>query len=91
MKKTIFIGLPVLLIIVLVTVGINYFNAESESPKKLSGAYKALKFWNKSRAYPYKDIPSEKYFRAFQEKKFPSLKMIRRHGCLWGLIMFRAE
>ena len=30
---------------------------------------KALDFWTRSRAYPQKDIPAEKYYNAFQREK----------------------
>ncbi|MBI3765576.1 MAG: hypothetical protein HY277_03625, partial [Ignavibacteriales bacterium] len=34
-----------------------------------SGAMEALDFWTRSRAYPEKDIPSEKYVKAYQYSK----------------------
>ncbi len=72
MKKSFFIGISVLLIVFLSMMLFIPFN--QEQPKKLSGAYKALKFWNNSRAYPDKDISSEKYFQAFQNKELSKFK-----------------
>ena len=63
MKKIISISLSILLIVVFsLTIFVEFID---EKPKKMSGAYKALKFWNESRAYPFKDISSEKYFLLF--------------------------
>ena len=39
---------------------------EAEGP---TGAMEALDFWTRSRAYPGNDIPSDKYFRAFESSK----------------------
>lgn len=36
---------------------------------KIPGAYYALEFWNKARAYPNEDIPSEKFYAAFENVK----------------------
>ena len=72
MKKTFFIRLTVFIIIVISAVLIFYSN--NDKPKKLSGAYKALKFWNESRAYPEKDIASDKYYRAFENKNISKFK-----------------
>jgi photosystem II stability/assembly factor-like uncharacterized protein len=38
-----------------------------------SGAWQALQFWNRQRAFPYKDIPADKYFKEY-EKVSQSLK-----------------
>jgi len=35
----------------------------------LSGAYEALRFWTRSRAYPGEDIPAETYFRQYEKVK----------------------
>jgi len=40
-----------------------------ERPGGTSGALAALDFWTRSRAYPDKDIPESKYFKAFQTEK----------------------
>ena len=44
----ILISISILLLVLIVIVGQNIYDFDKESPKKLSGAYKALKFWNKS-------------------------------------------
>jgi photosystem II stability/assembly factor-like uncharacterized protein len=43
---------------------------------KVSGAYKALEFWTNSRAYPEKDIPSDKYFNEFVKAQKNSLAKV---------------
>ncbi len=49
--------------------------SETNNPKKTeesletSGAMEALNFWNRSRAYPNNDIPSGKYYKAYQNEK----------------------
>ncbi len=40
-----------------------------ESKLETSGAMQSLNFWNRSRAYPNKDIPSGKYYKAYQAAK----------------------
>jgi len=72
MKRAFFISLSVFLLVIFSISLIFQFN--DETPKKISGAYKALKFWNTSRAYPNKDIASEKYFLAFQNREISKLK-----------------
>jgi photosystem II stability/assembly factor-like uncharacterized protein len=74
MKKNIVIGFSILLIAVLTIIRLNIYDIEKKLPKKLSGAYEALKFWNNSRAYPNKDIDNEKFYIAFQDKKFSKFK-----------------
>jgi len=44
-----------------------------QKEKRLSGAYKALRLWTESRAYPGRDIPQKAYFNAFEKKKRQSL------------------
>jgi photosystem II stability/assembly factor-like uncharacterized protein len=44
----------------------NYEKCEEQGA---SGALEALDFWTRSRAYPDKDIPTSKYFHAFQTAK----------------------
>ena len=33
------------------------------------GSKKALEFWTRSRAYPQKDIPADKFYKSFQKEK----------------------
>lgn len=46
------------------------FDPSSESTRKAgeerSGAYEALEFWTRARAYPEADIPKDKYYRGYQ-------------------------
>ncbi len=49
---------------------------------KTSGAYEALNLWTDQRAYPGKDIPSDKFFREFEKKALE--KAIRKENSLDG-------
>lgn len=60
--------IKVLVILFAIFLSITFFIKQNEKPQNLSGAYKALKFWNDSRAYPHIDISAEKYYRAFENK-----------------------
>jgi photosystem II stability/assembly factor-like uncharacterized protein len=53
-----------------------------------SGAREALEFWTQSRAYPDKDIPQNKYFRAYegQRVKQRELPSIQASGGIWDPI-----
>ena len=46
-----------------------HFQKESRKQHEMSGAMEALNFWTRSRAYPNKDIPANKYFSGFQKAK----------------------
>ena len=43
--------------------------SEEQAEKGRSGAMQALDFWTRSRAYPNKDIPADKYYRSYQLAK----------------------
>lgn len=75
MKKIIIICLSLIVVVLFQLIQSNLIKTKNEKPKKLSGAYKALKFWNESRAYPYKDISSDKYFQAFENKSLSKFKV----------------
>ncbi|NOX18766.1 MAG: T9SS type A sorting domain-containing protein [Chlorobi bacterium] len=47
----------------------NISNGKTISKLEESGAAQALDFWNRSRAYPAKDIPKDKFMKAFAETK----------------------
>lgn len=42
---------------------------------KTSGAMEALQLWSAQRAYPNKNVPTDKFFAAFQEKKLNTNKV----------------
>ncbi len=42
---------------------------KSVEKPKMSGAMEALTFWTRSRAYPEKDIPSDKFYKEFVKEK----------------------
>ncbi|NOZ61985.1 MAG: T9SS type A sorting domain-containing protein [Calditrichaeota bacterium] len=44
-----------------------HFQKLNREQHRMSGAMEALNFWTRLRAYPYKDIPADKYFKAFQK------------------------
>jgi photosystem II stability/assembly factor-like uncharacterized protein len=57
------------LLSVLLVCLVSYFglrNTKQRTHSHYSGAYEALTFWTKSRAYPEKDIPQDKYYRAYE-------------------------
>jgi len=60
-----FLSVP--LVVILLDVGI-WDKPTSDQPR-VSGAMEALTFWTRSRAYPQKDIPIDKHFKAFQKQK----------------------
>jgi len=43
----------------------------------LSGAYAALSFWNRCRAYPERDIPAAKYYSEYEQSKSKLSKVSR--------------
>ena len=45
-------------------------NKKKPLQPRMSGAMKALNFWTRSRAYPEKDIPKDKFYKGFQKEKF---------------------
>ena len=45
------------------------FAREENEREGTSGAMQAMDFWTRSRAYPDRDIPADKYYRAFQSSK----------------------
>jgi len=67
-----------LVLSLIIFVGVFFFFTKIQSDRRLEGeekdhgtsdAMQALLFWSNSRAYPNKDIPADKYYRAFQNAK----------------------
>lgn len=71
---------PFILFLLSITTGYLLYEFVFESTNdaknvKTSGAMKALQFWTAQRAYPNSDIPADKYYAAFQQKKLKANKV----------------
>ena len=66
----------------------SFKDREELKEKGTSGALEALNFWTRSRAYPDKDIPASKYFRAFQTGKLKvrEVSSALSSGSIWDPI-----
>jgi len=56
--------------ILLIVAGFTFYFTQNHEQPRISGAYKALKFWTASRAYPQKDISQKAFYKAFQSNNF---------------------
>ncbi|MGA2622693.1 MAG: T9SS type A sorting domain-containing protein [Bacteroidota bacterium] len=65
-----------------------YAAGELHEEERTSDAMQALDFWTRSRAYPEKDIPPDKYYRAYQiaRAKHRELSSVLTAGSLWSPI-----
>ena len=72
-RKIIIFLIPLILILSLFSTN-NLINTGeiTEEDHYVPGSKKALEFWTRSRAYPQKDIPAEKFYKAFQNEKIVS-------------------
>ena len=73
-KKHLFFRFGSLLILLGILATFFLFNQVENELKqtdqpRMSGAMQALEFWNRSRAYPNKDIPVDKFFKEFHKEK----------------------
>jgi photosystem II stability/assembly factor-like uncharacterized protein len=68
MKKIIVLLISIAVIVLSFLLAIQSSRTENHEQEKRgrSGAMEALEFWSHSRAYPGNDIPSDKYYKAFQ-------------------------
>jgi len=58
-----------LILLIVVILGSMFYLKEEREQPRISGAYKALKFWTASRAYPEKDISNKAFYSAFKLNK----------------------
>ncbi len=58
------------------TTFINNYNISNKDEHKISGAFKALEFWNMVRAYPNKDIPANGFAEAYKQAELISFNKI---------------
>ena len=72
-RKLIIFLIPLILILLLFSTN-NLFNTGKmiEEDHYVPGSKKALEFWTRSRAYPQKDIPADKFYKSFQYEKIVS-------------------
>jgi photosystem II stability/assembly factor-like uncharacterized protein len=57
------------LFILLIIIAAVFYLSQNKKPSKISGAYRALEFWTRSRAYPQKDIAQKAFYAAFKNKE----------------------
>ncbi len=86
LKRTLILSISFLTVAL---TGIIFF-IEKQPAKKLSGAYEALNYWTRMRAYPDKDISPEKFYIAFQKQKVNVLQKTAAVDC-GALMMQRPE
>ncbi len=69
--------------------GLNRHRTEKEDKNfERTGAYQALDFWTRARAYPDRDIPQNKYYKAFlaERLKRSTRSVMSTMGTVWNPI-----